>query len=147
MGLFDGLDVASAADNPFEVDPGTYHCVVTGVEAKPTQNGDKVGLNLEYTINDDDSPMNGRKITEWKHIPQPADPSNPTSKEAMAASFLKQRLGNLGVPESRMNDVEPDDLIGIECIVSVKKNGEYTNVTKVTLDEGTSDDGEFSFTS
>lgn len=145
MGLFDGLDVASAADNPFEVEPGTYHCVVTGAEARPTQNGDKVGLNLEYTIQDEDSPMNGRKIMEWKHIPQPDDPSNPTAKEATAMSFLKQRLSNLGIPETRMNDVEPDDLIGIECVVTVKKNGEYTNVTKVTLDEGSS--GEFSFDS
>lgn len=145
MGLFDGLDVASAADNPFEVEPGTYRCVVTGAEARPTQAGDKVGLNIEYTIQDDEAgAMNGRKITEWKHIPQPADPANPTAKEAQSASFLKQRLVNLGIPESRMNDVEGDDLLGIECVVTVKKNGEYTNVTKVTVDSGSSENFSFS---
>lgn len=136
MGLFDGLDVASAADNPFEVDPGTYNALVTEVEVRPTKDNTKIGLNITYTIDDDESPMNGRKVNEWKQIPQPADPANPTADEARAASFLKQRLANLGIPEDRMNDVDADDLIGTECVVSVKKNGEYTNVTKVAERSG-----------
>ena len=146
MGLFDGLDVQSAADNPFEVEPGTYPCVITKAEAKPTQAGDKVGLNIEYTIqNAENEAMTGRKITEWKWIPQPDNPAAPSAKEAQAASFLKQRLSNLGIPETRMNSVEEDDLLGIECVVSVKKNGEYTNVTKVSLLGEDSNDNSFSF--
>lgn len=133
MSLFGDLDVQSAADNPFEVEPGTYLCTVTNAEAKPTQAGDKVGLNIEYTISDEDDndAMHGRKVTEWKWIPS----SMATTKEQQAASFLKQRMLNLGIPEERINDLSTDDLIGTECIVSVKKNGEYTNVTKVALAE------------
>lgn len=139
MGLFDGLDVASAQDNPFDVAPGTYPAVVTKAEARPTKGGDKVGLNIEYTISDPDSEMHGRKVTEWKQIPQAS--GELTGKDAQAASFLKQRLMNLGIPESRMNDIEGDDLIGIECVISVKKNGEYTNVTKVALQGEDENDG------
>lgn len=141
MGLFDGLDVASAADNPFEVDPGTYDAVITGAEAKPTKDESKVGLNIEYTIDDVTSPMNERKVTEWKQIP--SDVSTPEG--ARAASFLKQRLANLGIPESRMNDVDAGDLIGVECVISVKKNGEYTNVTKVALRKETASAGGVTF--
>lgn len=140
MGLFDGLDVASAADNPFEVEPGTYDAVVTGVETKPTKDESKIGLNIEFTIEQPGGPMDGRKVMEWKQIPSDVT----TAEGARAASFLKQRLANLGVPESRMNDVDSDDLIGTECVVSVKKNGEYTNVTKVALRQEQAAGGLFS---
>lgn len=139
MGLFAGLDVASAADNPFEVEPGTYRAVVSNVTTGKTQKGDKFGMLIEYTIQDDNAgASNGNSVSEWKRIPHPED-AEPMSEgdKARALSFLKQRLMNLGIPEARMNDVTPDDLMGIEVIITVAKNGEYTNVKKVALAEGT----------
>src|SRR6476659_8359264 len=102
MTLFGDLDVASANDDPFKIPPNTYPCTVTAVKVGPTKAGDKVGMTLVYTIQDGD--FAGDDITEWKEIPQPADPRNLTREEARALSFLKQRLLNLEVPEDRMND-------------------------------------------
>lgn len=128
MGIFDGLDVASAEDNPFDVVDGTYKCFVQNVKVGPTAKGDKKGMTIVYQIDDPDSPMNSRQITEWQEIP-----GENTQNKERTLSFLKARLKSLGVPESRMNDIETDDLMNVECVVSVAKRGEYTNVTRVSL--------------
>lgn len=130
MSLFGDLDVASANDDPFKIPPNTYNCTVTAVKVGPTKAGDKVGMTLVYTIQDGE--FAGDDITEWKEIPQPADPQNLTKEESRALSFLKQRLLNLEVPEDKMNSVSDDDLVGMEVYVTTKegKNG-YTNVQKV----------------
>lgn len=132
MSLFEGLDVASAADDPFKIPPNTYAATVTAVKVGPTKAGDKIGMTLVYTIQEGD--FEGDDITEWKEIPQPADPRNLTKDEARALSWLKQRLLNLDIPEDRMNSVSDDDLVGLDVYVTTKegKNG-YTNVQKVEL--------------
>jgi hypothetical protein len=132
MSLFEGLDVASAADDPFKIPPNTYSCTVTAVKVGPTKAGDKIGMTLVYTIQEGD--FEGDDITEWKEIPQPADPRNLTKDESRALAWLKQRLLNLEIPEDRMNSVSDDDLVGLDVYVTTKegKNG-YTNVQKVEL--------------
>lgn len=129
MGLFDELevDVASAKD-PFEIPVGMHLCYVTGAEMKVSKNGSK-GLALTYKIDGGDH--NGTLISEWKNVPDKAALSTEEGKKSLG--WLKQRLTSLGVPEDRMNSLEPEDLIGIHCYVTVKKNGEYTNVTKVQV--------------
>lgn len=132
MGLFGDLDIQSAADNPFAVPANTYECTVTGVKVGPTKDESKVGMTLTYTIQSGE--YEGDDITEWKEIPQPADPHNLTPQERKSNSWLKQRLLSLGVPEDRVNDVEEDDLVGVDCVVTVAegKNG-YMNVTRVEV--------------
>lgn len=133
MGLFGDIDIANAADDPFKVDPGTYEAVVAKVEVKPKKDDEsKLMMRLDYKITDEESPMVGRQVSEWKTVPTPDDPNNLTADEERAMSFLKSRLGDLGIPESEMNGVEAADLVGINVVITVKQNGEYTNVTKVT---------------
>lgn len=134
-GLFAELDIASAEDNPWGIPDNTYACVVSKAEAKPTRAGDKVGLNLEYTITEGEYAK--RSITEWKEIPKPGD----TSARAEAAkSFLKIRLASFDIPESRMNSVKTEDLIGLKVYVTVQTKGEYTNVRRVTTDSAAMED-------
>lgn len=132
MSLFEGLDIAAAKDNPFEIPANTYAATITSVVTGPTKSGDKVGMTLTYTIQEGE--YAGDDITEWKELPQPADPRNLTKEEARSLSFLKQRLLNLGIPETKMNSVGEDDLEGLDVYVTTKegKNG-YTNVQKVEL--------------
>lgn len=132
MSLFGDLDVAAAADDPFSIENGTYEATVSKVEVKDSANGEKRGLFITYTVTDEDSPMLGRSVSEWKTIPKVNNPANITSEEARDLSFLKMRLSSLGVPESAMNSVQEDDLIGIDVIITVKRNNEYTNVTRVS---------------
>jgi hypothetical protein len=128
MGLFGDLDVASAEDNPWAVPANTYEATLFEVSVKEDKNK-KPGLMLVYKISSGDHA--GKTVSEWKVIPQPADPKNPNADEKKAASYLKQRLASLGVPESRMNTVDTNDLLGTEVVITVKVNGDYTNVSKV----------------
>lgn len=136
MGLFGDLDVASADDNPWAVPANTYEADVFKVEVKDSQDKAKKGLAITYKISSGDH--EGKTVSEWKEIPQPADPKNPTPDEKKATSYLKMRLGSLGVPESRMNTVDVNDLQGLPVTIKVTVNGDYTNVTRVEL-RGASD--------
>lgn len=139
MGLFGDLDVASAEDNPWAVPANTYEADVFEVEVKKDRN-EKPGLMIVYKISSGDH--KGKTVSEWKVIPQPADPKNPTADEKKATSYLKQRLASLGVPESRMNSVDTNDLLGTPVVVTVKVNGEYTNVSKVEARSASAASGE-----
>lgn len=127
MGLFGDLDVASAEDNPWFVPANTYEMDVYKVELKPGKDDKDPGLLFTYKISSGEH--EGKQVTEFKRIPQ----SQLTKEDKDAASYLKMRLASLGVPESKMNSVEPEDLQGLAVIVTVKQNGEYTNVNKVEL--------------
>jgi hypothetical protein len=146
MGLFGDLDVAAAADDPFAIDDGTYRGIVSECSVKESNAGKK-GLSLVYTVTDEESPMAGRNASEWKTIPSDDDDMS-DSERARAASFLKQRLKSLGIPEDRMNDFEPEDAIDLEVLFTVKTNHKgdntYVNVTKVVLaDSGPADTGSW----
>lgn len=130
MSLFGDLDIASAEDNPFDIPDNTYETYLTDVEVKRSKAGN-LGLALGYKIAS--GAHEGKSISEWKNIPEPEDPANPSPKDLQAMSFLKSRLIDLGVPEERINSLEPKDLIGTHVYVTTKKNGEYTNVRSVKL--------------
>lgn len=135
MGIFGDLDVASASDNPFAIPDNTYECYLTEVAVRPTKDGSKVGLNLTYRIASGDK--EDRRIKEWKHIPAGSDLTSTDSEVKAAAeralSFLKMRLKELGVPAEKMNDLQPDDLIGKHVNVSVKTIDGFVNVQRVAL--------------
>ena len=130
MGLFGELDVASAEDNPWAVPANTYEANVFEVAVKTDKN-DHQGLAINYKISSGDH--EGKQVSEWKTIPTPADPKNPTPDEKKAMSYLKMRLSSFGVPESRMNSVDINDLLGTPVTIKVTINGEYTNVARVEL--------------
>ena len=126
MGLFGDLDIESAADDPFAVPDNTYYCYVTDMVAKAAQSG-KNGLNIEYTVNVGEH--KGKKIREWKRIPDGAESDD--DKNAM--SYIKSRMLDLGVPAERINSVTKDDVVGTYVAVTVKTKGEYQNVNKVVI--------------
>lgn len=141
MSIFGDLDIASAASDPFAVDDGTYEATLTKSSVEKSNKGGK-GLTFEYTIHDSEKDaMNGRKISEWKTIPNtnPDGSFEDPDTAPTFMSFIKQRLLSLGVPESEMNTVQPEELIGLEVIVTVatktskKDSQDYQNVTKLRL--------------
>lgn len=125
--LFGGLDLESAKDNPWEVPAGMYDFTLTKVE-KVKGKGDNESKNyLVLTFTVDDGEYAGKVVKDQKWIPDRDDES---SEAADAASYLKMRLLQLGIPESRVNSVSRDDLVGIEVTAAVVKNGEYTNLSR-----------------
>jgi hypothetical protein len=132
--IFGDLDIAGAEDNPFAVPDNMYEAYVTDARVALTKAGDKLGMTLVYTI--DGGPQNGKQVSEFKHIPRNEDNMDPDAK-ARTVSFLKMRLASLGVPEPKMNTLDPTDLIGTACTIVVKTKDGYTNVNKVEVREDT----------
>ncbi len=124
--IFGGLDVASAADDPFRVEAGVYPTIVTEASVGLTK-GDtpKLGLTLKRTITE--GTMAGRVLQTWHFIPKvlsPAEYENLSDEEKgkydNARSFLKKEMLALGIPESRINSVKPQDLLDRPSILTVK---------------------------
>lgn len=138
-GFFGEYDIAGAADDPWAMDPGTYEGAVSKVEV----------LAGEKDRKDDDGnpvkvPYKGLQVTfstandgDYQHyfsLPMPHDSAKAVR---MKRSSLKAFLSGLEVPESRMNTIQPDDLIGIKCVFTIKKNNAgYWNI-EVHLPTGT----------
>ena len=127
MGLFGDLDIASAEDNPWAVPANTYEADLYEVEVR--ENKDKTKKGLSFTFKISSGEHKGKTVAEWKTLPTGAD----TPEDKRNASYIKQRLTSLGVPESRMNTVEVTDLVGTPVIMDVVVNGEYTNVKSIKV--------------
>jgi hypothetical protein len=109
--IFGDLDIASAADNPFGVDEGIHPCIVSDVKVGRNKDDNKTGLTLVYTVTE--GAAEGNTAQEWKTLKEDGvDPQSPAGRRA--ASFVKMRLLELGIPEDRINSVKPEDLKGIE---------------------------------
>jgi hypothetical protein len=131
MGLFDELDIASAADNPWVVPDNTYACVVSDLVVKENSKGN-MGMIFTFKIREGDHA--GFEITEYKRLPSSRDKEPMSEAEKnKAMSYIKMRLDSLGIPESRMNSVEKADLVGIECYVRTQVKDDFVNVKSVTL--------------
>ncbi len=125
-GLFAGLDLANAPDNPFEIPTDWYDLIISDVEVKPgKKNPDHNFLVVELTIQGGD--YDGSSMQKWLRLPKPSDADTKDVKDAK--TYLKQFLLDVGIPESRHDVVGKDDLMNIELEGYCVKNGDYTNVS------------------
>jgi len=121
--LFGDLDLENAPDDPNAIPDGTYRAFLTDVKKGPTKDNSKVGVTFKFKISEGD--YDGSEVTEWKSANRDDDQKT--------KGYLKQRIISLGVPADRINVVDPGDLIGKDCYITVKNRNGYTNVNKVTL--------------
>ncbi len=131
MGLFDELDIAGAADSPWAIPDNTYPAVVTDLIVKENSAGN-MGMTFKYKIREGEH--EGTDVSEYKRLPSSVD-KEPLSEgeKNKAMAYIKLRLNSLGIPEARMNSIEKEDVIGIECYISTKMTGDFINVRQVTL--------------
>lgn len=132
-GIFGDLDFDNVAED-LNPPAGTYNCIVTKAVVGPTKKGDKVGLGITYTIQDEGK-WEGDTIFEWKEIDGDED--------SRATTYLRIRLGNLGLTTADMNAINgikpaeaaqkalTEAITGKEVVVDVSRNGEYVNVNRV----------------
>lgn len=120
-----GLDVSN------EPAPGTYRCFLTKSEVRNKKDGSKSWV-FSYKVQPG-QPEEGKVKEDWRPIPNVAGGKFVSEKDATFARFLKQRLVELGVPEERVGTVQPQELNGIDCFVTIVLKDGYKNVTKVVL--------------
>lgn len=124
-----GLDSVEA--DPNHLPDATYLGYLTDCKIVHYKDAAK-GKAVVFTYKVDEGDHKGKVIDEWK--------SANSFDDAQKKGWLKQRIISLGVPESRVGAVNPDDLIGTAVKFSVKAKGEYRNVTFVALRDETEAD-------
>lgn len=133
MGYFDELET-SVDDIPvgFDLPNGEHEVIVSEVTEVDKKDGGKAVV-IKYVVQG--GPLAGRNQQQWLTVP---NRSMDAKKQMTFASFLKQGLMNIGVPEGMVGDFnakDPDHLdlvignFGILKIQPQKSNPEYKNIT------------------
>lgn len=142
MGLFDGLDLASAEDVVSGIPAGPHPAVVENCELQNGSTNNPDGKFLVWTYNSPSWPF---PLKEFKEIPQGAPATwDRTIQDAKGKTeftrkdeqrrYLKARLISLGLPVSRIDSFDnPAEFVGLKVIVTVRKRNGYTNVGDVEL--------------
>ena len=144
MGLFGDLDANDVPNDPFFVEQGTYHAVLS--EAARVMNRDETqeGLSFKWVI-DDESDYAGKSVSDWLAIFPDIDASEVTADVRTKMSRTKQRLLSMGLSEDQMSTLLDDDnleeLTGMEADLQVTNTPDkedpdkiYTNIRKVIVD-------------
>lgn len=135
MSIFGDIDVASANENPFFKPDGKYLCKVTNATVRRSNKGNK-GMPIEYTIQEGEK--QGKKINEWKPVPEPWELEGYESEEDQKAevnfsaklketserdiAFIKQRMKQFGFANDEMNSVKPEDFLSLPLLEVEIKN-------------------------
>lgn len=125
MGFLNDLGLGSSEVKALSnyLPDGTYPAYVFEVALKPGKsNPNDRYLVITYKVAEESS-YQGMTVQEWKS----ANPYDDNKKKG----YLKARLMDFGVPESRLNDVNPQDLVGIKVNIRVVNNGSFRNVQSV----------------
>lgn len=142
-GLFGELDASEVPDNPFYVAPDTYFCVLAEANKVEKKDGSGFGLAFKWVIEEEDSEYNKNNIQDWKNIYPDITADEVTPDIRKDNARLKQRLIEMGVPESEMSGLldNLEDLVGLQAYVTVTETTDkndptksYTNVKSVRVD-------------
>lgn len=129
MGFLNDLGLENVEADPNYIPDGKYAAFVYESSTKIIKN-----VNywvITYKIADDPN-VGGKTVDELKSL----DPKGP--KRSQQLSFLKQRVLSLGIPESRVSEFDPGDVVGTPVTISIKHKDGYQNVGTVELrGEGT----------
>lgn len=132
MGLFDDFDgdVEEIAPASLGIPKGEYPAVLSHLIVEDTDGGKR--LVFTYTVTE--GPYKGKTQREFK----PLVVGKPQSdKDVNSIAYIRQRLNSLGVPEEKHATTDPDDLIGIEVLMTLvpqKNDPSYNNVRIQLLD-------------
>lgn len=128
--IFSDIDFEQGSDNPFGLEPGVYEVDISEASLDRSEKGN---LGLWLTFSNDQK----KSIRKWTTMPEPDQSPADYSRNT---SFLRLLFRNLDIPESKWKAVQPEDFIGISCVITVapqKKNPEYNQVTKIARSKGT----------
>lgn len=105
---------------------GKYKCTIFKSDIVINKKSGAKAWVLTFKVQE--GTQKGEQIQEWfNSYPEDAD------KQANALKWRARRLESLGVPESQWPSFKPSNVLGEDVYVTVKTNGQYTNVTNVEL--------------
>ena len=131
MGFLNDLGLENVEADPNHIADGTYPAYVFGSEVRLKKDHSKSWV-LTYKIAPEAAKHSGQTQAEWFDL----EPKGENAE--LKKSFLKKRILSLGVPESKINEVNPDDLIGIKVSLKIIHKNGYQNVGDISLADGVS---------
>lgn len=141
-GFFGDYDIEGAADDPFGVPAGTYRGTITEFDGdisgtKKDGSGEYQGIQWEITITE--GKQEGGIYPAYFSLP--VESTSPRSAGFMR-SAIKKFLAGCEIAEDRMNEIDPNELVGLDVIFKVVerkgKDGKRTfkNLDSIRLDNG-----------
>jgi hypothetical protein len=127
MNMFEGLDIAAAAEIDYTMPKDTYHCV-TSAKYGPTKSGDKYGILLTVTVAD--GKYRGRSVSRWYRRPRSEDTDQRSPEDiGKDVSRLKEMMLGIGIPLEEINSADADTISNREVLVyiSVRPGSDGTN--------------------
>lgn len=134
MSLFADVNFDEGSDNPLGIDPGTHEVTISDAKIADSESGN-TGLWLTFT--------NDKRQTIRKWVTMPKEDQDDETR-ARNTSFLRLLLRNLEIPSTRWNALEPNDFIGLDCVIIVvpqKDNPDFNQVKKISRSKGSGSPG------
>lgn len=131
MSIFGDLDVNNVSDDPNAIEPNTYWMIATDAKIIERKSDGKPSLVVTWQIDEPGSEFHGKKTQDWLTVnPTPElDWSQLDPKVKNGLKYTKQRMRKaFDFSEAEMNGLNPSDLVGKGAYVTLKKNGDYTNI-------------------
>lgn len=131
-GFLNDLGLENVEADPNHIADGKYPAFVYNSEVRTKKDQTRSWV-ITYKIAPDSPRHAGQQQQEWFDL-------EPKGENAdLKRSFLKRRVLSLGVPESKINSINPADLIGIKVALTIVHRGQYQNVGTVeVLDDNAS---------
>jgi hypothetical protein len=130
-GFLNDIGLDSVEADPNYIPDGMYKATIVKSEIQGKKSGDGNNWIITYAIQE--GAQASKQQSEWFDLNPSGD------NEALKKSFLKKRVVGLGVPESKINEVDPTYFIGQKCVVSIKHKNGYQNVSDVRLADASSE--------
>jgi hypothetical protein len=147
-GFLNDLGLHSVSADPNAIPDGKHPGYVAAIkiqEPNPTSNNNHRALIITYKIDENHPDLNGRSKTEYKTMPNMVEIKNDltgevtfdfaTPEDSKHASYLKQRMLSLGVPEQELGNVQIEQITGTPVWFTVAARGEYHNIVAVSVRE------------
>lgn len=128
-GFLNDLGLENVSEDPNHIADGLYRAFVYGSEVRTKQSTGTKSWVLTYKIAPGQQHA-GQTQQEWFDL----DPKGDNAE--LKRSFLKKRVLSLGVPESKINSIQPNDLVGIEVSMKIVHRNGYQNVGNIDLAGG-----------
>ncbi len=135
MSLSSSLGLSNVEADPNSIPDGRYEGKVLRSQYVHVPKSNTVSHVITYQVTSGDH--KGASRDEWFRLgtgPQFAEDGKTIvgldefTMSDQQKSWYKKRFLDLGVPEDKVDSVEPGDLVGIPVAFGVKRNGEYVNV-------------------
>lgn len=132
--LFASMGLDDVEADPNHIADGMYNAHVYESQILTAKSGKKAGRPqwvLNYKILE--GTYKGRVQSEWFDL----GPNNDQAKP-----WIKRRILSLGVPESKVSEFQPADVIGTPVTVKIQTKDGWQNVVNVDLGHKAVDNGQ-----